>query len=289
MKRVAITAISMLVLVAATAPIGHAESDEEAPRTRPKVVVLVSVTSPSGVATSFGTTGTDELPAYDAFSRALRARGFDIVSAAKEAVTRVATGEEVSANVLGDASAADLARRLGAGAAVIVALEARAEGAIRGTPKQGAIARGKARLLAVADSRVLSDAGARGAGFGSDNAAAVSMALAAALPELAEAMTDAAATAWPAPLRRSGNRMTVKIRKARTWAPISSIIRRLATTSGITAVHPREIRGSAVTLGIETGLGTSVVTTAIRGTRLLSGTLSAKTSDGGIIVTIRGD
>lgn len=255
---------------------------------RPTMVVLVAVDAPAGTASSFGKAGTDEIAARAALVRTLIDRGFSIVSTAGVSIDRVAGSEDRDEAGLADASAADLARKVGADIAVIVGFRGLGEGRIRGTMNHGGAASGRARLLDVAESRVLESADAKGFGFARTLDGAVEKALIASAKAIADELGRAASKRWAQPLA-ADNRLAISIAGAKSWASVSAVIRKLATTKGITSVHPREIRGSTVTLAVETDLSASKVAGAIRGARLFTGSLSTKLDGNRVIVSVRGD
>jgi hypothetical protein len=273
---------AVLLLIAAPAAADSSASS------RPKLVVLVGVSGPAGSQTSFGSTGSDEIEAYRSIAAALRERGFDLVSAAGVRVDRVAVGEEVGNAVLADASALDLARKLGAGAAVVVGLAARDDGKIRGTRFLGAQAQAEARLLEAGGGRTVATASAREASWGPSLATAAAHAAQAAALALAPDVAAAAARQWPSSARAAGgDRLAVRIQGASSWSSVAAIIRRLGTTRGVTAVHPVEVRGSEVGLELETSLAPAAVVAAIRRASLPSGSLSARQTGGSVTVQLR--
>lgn len=255
---------------------------------RPRLVILLAEAGPAGQRTSFGSTGTDDIDALESIAARLRERGFDLVSAAGTRVTRVTTTEEAGGAVLADAAALDLARQLGAGAAVVIGLESVSDGRVRGTHFVGARVVGAARLLE-ASGRTIATAEVQEAGWGEDPVAATARASLMAADQLGPVLARAAARRWPAAVAGSAvGRVPVAIKGASSWAPVAAVIRQLALTKGIDAVHPREVRGAAVTLDVETALPASQVVRAIRKARVPNGTsLQARTSGSGVTVEVR--
>lgn len=282
-----------LVLLASlmTAPAAAFAEDASrpAPNARPKLVILLAESTPAGMRTSFGSTGTDDIDALKNIAKQLRDRGFDLVSAAGTRVTRVSSTEETGEAVLADAAALDLARQLGAGAAVVVALAASDDGRVRGTRYVGSKVRGAARLLDAASGQTVGTADARDVGWGDDLAAAAGRASLATAAELGPILARAAAKRWPAPVSGStGMVVAVEISGASSWSPIADILRRLAQTRGIDAVHPRDVRGSRVSLDVETALPATEIARAIKKARLDEGTsLSASVSGSRVMVKVR--
>ena len=277
-----------ITLAMLTAPT-LAFADRALEPSRPKVAILVSISAPGVVASSFGAQGTDEIAARTSLMRALAERGFEVVSAAGTKVTRVATAEEAKGELLADASAADLARELGAGIAVIIGLEGVTDGPIRGTGLDGGVANGATRVLNVSSGRVVHESAAEGAGWGESVDAAVDSALRNAAQGFTAKLAAVLAKAWPADLPQRADRMSVSVRGAKSWGAVSAIIRRLATTKGISAVHPSSIRGGEVTLVLETSLSAKKVVSSIRAARLVRGSMSVKASAGGVAVSVSGD
>jgi hypothetical protein len=280
-----VAAIAALLAAPATA---DADSAEATPA-RPKLVILLSEAGPAGTRTSFGSTGTDDIDALKNIAKQLRDRGFDLISAAGTRVTRVTSTEEAGGAVIGDAAALDLARQLGAGAALVIGMVASPDGRVRGTPFLGAQVRAAARLLDASSGQTVATADAREAGWGDDAAAATGRASLSAAVEVGPSLARAAARRWPAATSGlSGAAVGVSISGAESWAPIAEIIRQLALTRGIDAVHPREVRGGDVKLDVETMLPASQVARAIKKARLDDNTsLSARVSGGEVIVKVR--
>ena len=286
------TFISVAFAASLIAPaIAGAETigEPEPANPRPKLVILLAQAGPDGQRTSFGSTGTDDIDALKSIAARLRERGFDLVSAAGTRVTRVTTTEEAGEAILADAAALDLARQLGAGGALVIGLASTQDGRVRGTRFVGARVRGAGRLLAATSGRTLATAEAQQAGWGEDPGAASDRASLMVADDLGPILARAAARRWPAEVvGSSGGRVPVKISGASSWAPVAAVIRQLALTKGIDAVHPREVRGSAVTLDVETALPASQVVRALRNTRVPEGTsLQARASGDGVSVTVR--
>lgn len=255
---------------------------------RPKLVLLVAVSEPGTQRTSFGTTGDEQIESYRAIARALEERGFELVSAAGTRVDRAALGEQGAGTVLADASALDLARKLGAGGAVIVGLAARQDGRIRGTSFLGAQARGVARVLEAGGGRTLATAEADEATWGASAASAAESGLRQAAESLAPQLAAAVSRQWPAARGNlDSDRLAVRIRGASSWSPVAAIIRQLALAHGVSAVHPTDVRGGEVLLGIETSLPVAKIVGLIRRTSLGSGSLSARVSGDGVLVTVQ--
>lgn len=269
-----------------------ADPEDEAPPDsagpRPKVAVFLAMSTEAGSVTTFGSSGTDDIGAAKAAVRELHERGFELVSAAGTRVERVAVGDESDGLPLADASAADLARKLGAGAALIIGLVTSDDGRIRGTTFAGAAASGQARLLDVGSGRSLATEQISRGGWGSSPEVAFDRAAASAAMVLARGLADIAARQWPAVIA-TDERVAVRVRGAKKWASISAIIQQLAITRGVDAVHPREVRGDRVTLGLDTELPVTALIAAIRSSRLRVGSLSAKQEGDAINVVIRGD
>ncbi len=288
LMQIALWMLFVVGLSAIQSAIGTVHAGEPTTPTTPTIVILLQVHAPDGTIASFGTAGTDEIVPYSSIRRALLGRGFSIVSAAGVAVTRVGGAEDTDANVLSDASAGDLARQLGADTAIIVSMVGTAEGRIRGTALRGAVVSGEARMLDVADGRILMTASGKGADFAKNDSSAIEKASRKSGDILAEALGTEASKRWAPPLAVD-NRLTIVVKGATSWASVSAIMHRLATSAGVAAVHPREVRGNKVILAIDTELPASKMASLVRGARLFVGSLSTTVKDDVVMVSVQGD
>ncbi len=255
----------------------------------PAAILLLKVTTPDGSTTSFGRGGGDGGAAGEALAREITATGLRVRPAGGEQIA-VSTGEGDPLLPVGDEAALDIARRLGAAAVWVVGIDVRAEGAIRGTRLSGAVGRGKLRVLDAERREVIAEAEAEGAGFDRDGSQAAD----AAARDLAQRLAGGAAgkvdPRWSAAASAGGPQVVVRVRGARTWASIGALIHKLSTTTGVEAVHAREVVRGRIALGVETRLAPARVATALAQARLPSGTLAAQArGERGVDVEIRGD
>ena len=257
--------------------------------TGPAAVLLIKVTTPDGTSANFGRGGDDGGAAADALTREMQSLGLRVRSAIGEQVA-VSGAEGDPLLPLGDEAAVDLARRLGATAVWIAGIEVRADGTIRSTRLQGAVGRGKLRVLDAERGEVIAEGEVEGAGFDR----APGQAAAAAARDLSHRLAGQAAgkvgERWAAAVNTGGPQVVVRVRGAQTWASIAALIHKLGATTGVDAVHAREVVRGRIALGVETRLPPARVASAIQQVRLPSGTLSAQArGERQVDVEIRGD
>lgn len=257
----------------------------------PSAVLLIVVSTPDGTVANFGRGGGDGGAAGDALGRELQSLGLTVRSPRGQQVA-VTTGEGAGGSLLpvGDEAAVDLARRVGAGSAWVVGMDVRADGVIRSTRLQGAAGRGKLRVIDVERGEVIAEAEADAAGFDR----AVDQAAAVAARELAQRLTRAVSSKvserWSAPASTGGPQVVVRVRGAHSWASIGALIHKLGSTSGVDAVHAREVVRGRVALGVETRLAPARVAAALLQARLPAGTIAAQArGERQVDVEIRGD
>jgi hypothetical protein len=268
-------------------PVSAAGAPRSESGTGPAALLLLKVTTPDGTSANFGRGGGETGAAGAALEREIQALGLRLRSAGDQAVA-VSTGEGDPLLPLGDEAALDLARRVGAASVWIAGLEVRSDGPIRSTRLKGAIGRGKLRVLD-AGGELVAESEAEGAGFDRS----VDDAAAAAARDLSQRLTGAAAgkvtSRWSA-AASSGPQILVRIRGAHTWASIGALIHRLGATSGVDAVHAREVVRGRIALGVETRMAPARIASALQQTRLPSGTLVVQArGERQVDVEIRGD
>lgn len=252
-------------------------------------VLLVKVTTRDGTITNFGRGGSDGGAAADALERELQSLGLRLRSPRGEQIA-VSGSEGDPLLPVGDEAAADLARRLGAGSVWVVGMDVRADGPIRATRLQGAAGRGKLRVLDIERGELVAEAEAEGAGFDRalDQAAAI------AARDLSQRLVGQVAgkadQRWSSAASASGPQVLVRVRGAHTWASIGALIQKLGATTGVDAVHAREVVRGRIALGVETRLPPARVAAALQQARLASGTVAAQPrGERQVDVEIRGD
>jgi len=137
---------------------------------------------------------------------------------------------------------------------------------------------------------VIAEGEVEGAGFDR----APGQAAAAAARDLSHRLAGQAAgkvgERWAAAVNTGGPQVVVRVRGAQTWASIAALIHKLGATTGVDAVHAREVVRGRIALGVETRLPPARVASAIQQVRLPSGTLSAQArGERQVDVEIRGD
>jgi hypothetical protein len=255
----------------------------------PSAVLLLKVTTPDGTSASFGRGGDDGGAAGAALAREIQALGLRLRSAGGEAVA-VSSSEGDPLLPVGDEAGVELARRLGASSVWIAGVDVRSDGPIRSTKLQGAIARGKLRVLDAERGELIAEAEAEGAGF----ERAVAQAAAAAARDVSQRLAGSASGRvsgrWSAAASTGGPQIVVRVRGATTWASIAALIHKLGGTSGIDAVHAREVLRGRIALGVETRLAPARVASALQQARLPSGTLTVQArGERQVDVEVRGD
>jgi hypothetical protein len=252
-------------------------------------LLLVVVSTPDGTVANFGRGGGDGGAAADALGRELQSLGLSVRSARGEQVA-VTSGESGSLLPVGDEAAVDLARRVGAGSVWVVGMDVRADGIIRSTHLQGAAGRAKLRVLDAGRGEAVAEAEVEGAGFDRAIGRAAAVAARDLAQRLARAVSGKVAERWSSPAAASGPQVVVRVRGARSWAAIAALIHKLGATSGVEAVHAREVVRGRIALGVETRIGTARIASALQQARLPSGTASAQArGERQVDVEIRGD
>lgn len=255
----------------------------------PSAVLLVQVSTPDGTVANFGRGGGDGGAAADALQNEMQSMGLRVRSARGEEIA-VSGGDAESLLPLGDAAAVDLARRLGAVSVWVVGMDVRAEGPIRATRLQGAAGRGKLRVIDVERGEVLAESGAEGAGFDRAVGQAAAVAARDVGQHLARGVSGKVTERWASAASAGGPQILVRVRGAHSWASVSALVRKLGSTSGVDAVHAREVARGRIALGVETRLPSSRVAAAAQQARLPSGTILAQPrGERQVDVEIRGD
>lgn len=227
-----------------------------------KAAILLAVTTRRGTSATYGAAAERDVPGLAPLSAAVRAAGWQLISAP-------ASGPKVDKDdtFLDDDKARALAQSAGADLAVIVAIDAPAAAAVRGSTDAAAIARARVRIIdgsgaAVGDGTAL--AGTHGAA-GSDDGlveAAISAAAADAFADAHPSTTPTTGTggtpsgAVP-PVSDAGDdvliRITARDRKdAPAWSLVRAIRDKIATTKGA-VVAIRRLGAREVVLGVKGG------------------------------------
>ncbi|HUS68651.1 MAG TPA: hypothetical protein VMZ28_29145 [Kofleriaceae bacterium] len=252
-------------------------------------VLLLKRSTPERTVTTFGKEGKDASEVAQTMAREIEALGFKLAPAIGQQIA--VTGESDPRLPIGDAAALELARKVGAQVAWVVGIDVRPDGRVRATRLEGAAGRGAVRVLEVGSGNAVATADVEGAGFDATASGASTMAARDISERLARAVGGELTTRWPASGGGGddGPSVTVRVRGARTWNSIAAVIRRLATTEGISAVHPRDVRRGRVSLSVDTRLTAGKVASAAERARLPSGTARAAARGAEVDVEIRGE
>jgi hypothetical protein len=272
--------IAAALAAIAAAPDAHAD--------RPTAVLLLKRTTPERTVTTFGKEGALASDVAQTMVREMEGLGLKVASAAGQSVA--VTGESDPRLPIGDAAALELARRVGATSAWVVGIEVRADGRVRATRLEGAAGHGALRVLDVGSGNAVGNAEVDGAGFDTSPGGAAVMAARDISERLARAVGGEVASRWPVVSAGGGPAVTVRVRGARTWGSISAIIRRLGTTEGVLAIHPREVRRGRIALSVDTRLPASKIAAAAERARLPTGTArAAARGDTEVDLEVRGE
>jgi hypothetical protein len=219
-----------------------------APQPRPTIALLAVTTDGQTVWSTFGQNSSIDGPVAAALERELAAQGFQVVRAPATSIPAVISPEGGSALPLDDGQAADIARQVGAGGAVIAAIEVKPTGRVRGT-RSVLGAEVSMRLVivdAMATSRVAEDKSHQ-AGYGDNVEGAVAMAAREASVRAGRSLGRRMQQHWPAP-RAAPDGTVVNVRGVASWNDVLPLIKALAATPGVKGVRPLRFKRREVTL-----------------------------------------
>jgi len=157
--------------------------------------------------------------------------------------------EAIAPPTCGDAEAAQAARQAGAQGAVTVLVDARSEGAIRGTDKQGGHARTRIHLIEP-DGRVSAEAEQERAAYADAEARALADAARDAVAEAMLRMQPALAQKWSQVAPSTG--VQVRVSGIQHWADYMLVVRALQALPGVAAVEPRRFQRGQAELLVKT-------------------------------------
>ena len=251
-------------------------------RLRPKIVLLLRAVVAGVASASFGKEGGDGGVVGRVIAHELSELGFDLVAASGNAapVSRSTRGRLP----LDDEAAIAVARRVGAGAAVVVGVEVGEDGSVRATRMQGATAKAQVRIITVAGDEVAA-AKVDGAGYGRDSAGATSAAARAAATRTVAAIASSATAYWPAP-RQLTDAQVVIVTGARTWVPVAAIIARLRSARGVTEVKTRHLGRGEVIIAVATTMTDARLADLVRSTSVADHAISARVKPGVVEVSV---
>jgi hypothetical protein len=239
-----------------------------APRT---ATVLMRVINPGGgVAATYGSGASREIPASEAVAGVIAASGLALVAAPTTGGPARPDGDLP----LDDAAARSLASGAGAQIAVVVHVQVDGAGPVRASRQTGALARARARVV-TADGELLGESSALGGAYGGSDVPAINgaltraaaLAVTGALPRTgASAVGAPPPPAAPPPLAAAKGEVLVRVKNLGAWAPVAALRQQLATTAGVQRVRIARLSADEVVLAVTTGQRPDRVAAAARAT-----------------------
>jgi hypothetical protein len=249
---------------------------------RPKIVLLMVTRDGEGVWATFGSQTGEPGPAAAAVMQELQARGFEVVTAAGQVppVAGEGGGGDLPVN---DSQAAELARAVGAGAALVGGVVVRDGGKVRGTALVGGEAEVGLRLLE-GTARV-GEARGLGAGYGADRAGAVDGAARSAVAKAMRLVAAKMVERWPAeaPIR-AGAGVTVRVRGVGKWQDAADLAKALAQTPGVRSVLPGRFMRQEIALVVLGNVDAAALVRALKSAPLSPSPIVQASGDRTIVV-----
>jgi hypothetical protein len=207
------------------------------------------------LATTSGMTGLPRLPTR--LRAVVCAQSGDVASAgaADKAIKDVLAARNVEAIAppnCSDNDAAQAARQSGAQGAVTALVDAKPEGLIRGTDKQGAHARTRVHVLEP-DGRVSADADTEKDAYGDAEARALADAAREAVADALLRLQPALGQKWSQAAPTSG--VQVRLSGIQHYADYQLVVRALQALPGVAAVEPRRFAKGQADLLVKTASG----------------------------------
>lgn len=254
---------------------------------RPPLVVILHASRGEVVDTTFGARGGPGGPAGVALAAQFDALGFALASAAgSEAPTSTDAGASLP---VGDSAAVELARRVGAGGAVVVGIDVTGDGPIRSTSLRGAAGTGTVRVIDAATGAVVARGRVDAAGFGDSERAAVDTAAATLGRLVADDVAGAVTRHWPSAVATPDDGRIVVVRGAARWPSVTAVMARLRRVPGTRGVAIRRLQAGTVALVVGTSLTPAQLVRQLRGVALPLGTASVRVAGDRVDVIIDGD
>jgi hypothetical protein len=223
----------------------------------------------------------------------LRVRGFTVAGEVDTAVGTTTGAAAGDAAALTDGAAADMARRAGAGGALVIRMELEDGGAIRGTDLRGGGGHAAVRVLEIGDSGLIERVAAakvKGAGFAETSDGALAAAGSELVSRLVAAVAKPMTERWPAPLSAGdeGNLVLIEVRGYRDWAAIGALTSQLRGNPDIRRVWPRRLGSQGVVLAVAGELGRRRVAALVRRTKAENTRMDVTSwGENGLTVTLR--
>ena len=248
---------------------------------RPKLVLLLVTRDGHGVWQTFGSKAGDPGPLAALVQDELSARGFAVVSAA--GVTPPVAGEGGGGEVpLSDAQAAEVARQVGARAAVVGGAVLRDGGKVRST----SFLDGEADLIlrVVEGTTLVAEVRLLGAGYAADRAGALSGAVRNAASRAMRALGEKLAQRWPSDSQpKVGTGVTVRVRGASRWSDAAELQKALSQAPGVRSVLPGRFYQKEIAFVVVGGDKGSLAR-ALQAAPLLPASIVQQAPDGTLVV-----
>jgi hypothetical protein len=269
--------LQALVFVAlAVAAAGTAQAENAS------VAVLVKASSSSTTVASFGRDAQLEAPPLRALSEAISGAGFALASVSGIVP---ALGDAPAGLPLDDAAAADLARKTGASAAVVVGIRATQAGRVRGTALRGAKSVASMRLIDVASGALIAESSVEAGGYAESDAAAEDSSMLAAVLRLRSGLVRQLLKQWPLRLGSSAA-VNVGVTGFAQLSALGAVVQRLAATSSVSSVHIIALRADSAILSVEAAGGAAALVASLRRTSLPQGSFKVTKSGRGVEVEL---
>jgi len=249
----------------------------------PKAVLLLAAQSDAGTVVTFGRDAQENGPLSRLVRAPFETSGIAIVST-KE--TAIPTGGSASEGLpLSDDAAVSIAQSVGANVAIVVGVAATSDGHLRATSLVGERAQVRIRVLDVVSGRAIFDGRGSAASYGAEAQLARSVGSSKAVAQASRGLEAKLMMQWPAPSKTLG-RLSLSITGAESWRSVASILRSLAATRGVSALHAMEIGPGRVVLSLESQQGAAQVVDSLRRARIHNGSLSVQLSGATLLVRV---
>ena len=260
--------------------IAQTGAQAEGRKPRPSLLLLKTST-PQQALSNYGP-GASSSAAARSIKTPLEKLGLEFVSAT--GLTVKASQELDGGLPVSNESALDLARQAGAELVIVVGIEVKGEGSIRATTLVGHVAHLHLRVLDVASSAELSEARIQAPAYHQEPGHGAALAMTKAISEANTAL--AAKIGVRSSATSQNEALAISITGAQGWRSVASILRGLAATKGVEAVHLVSVQDSSVQLQVFSKQSAASLVGSLRRTRIHKGSLSVRSSNSSITVTV---
>ncbi len=248
-----------------------------------KAVLLLAAKSDSGTVVTFGRDAQEQGPLSRLVQAPFASSGISMLSAKDVAIPTSTSAPK--GLPLDDAAASAIARGVGASVAIVVGVSAASDGRLRATSFVGERVQVRVRVIDVASGQAIFESKAKAAAYGAEAQLARSVASSKAVAKATRGLEAKLMLHWPAPSKSQGH-LSLSIRGAESWRSVASILRSLAATRGVTALHALEIGPGRVVLSLESRQGAAQVVDSLRRARIHNGSLSVQLSGSSLAVRV---